>query len=71
MSAQQFEGFAASPSELRSVTVDFPPGLTINPDAADGQSACTESQANFGSKGPANCPDNSKIGTFSHRVLRP
>ena len=42
-----------------------PQGLTINPDAADGQSACTDAQANFDSEGPANCPDNSKIGTLS------
>ena len=26
---------------------------------------CTEAQANFGSEGPAHCPDNAKIGTFS------
>ena len=63
--APQFEGFSASPSELRSAIVTMPPGFTINPDAADGQSACTDAQANFGSEGPANCPDNSKIGTFS------
>ena len=43
----------------------LPPGFTINPDAADGQSECTEAQANFGSEGPAQCPDNSKIGTFT------
>ena len=31
-------GFAASPSEIESATVTLPPGFTINPDAADGQS---------------------------------
>ncbi len=64
LSAPQFEGFAASPSEIKSVTVELPEELTINPDAADGQSSCLDSQANFGSEGPAACPDNSKIGTF-------
>ncbi len=64
LSTQQFEGFAASPSEIKSATVTLPPGLTINPDAADGQSDCTDAQANFGSEGPAECPDNAKIGTF-------
>jgi hypothetical protein len=63
--ASQFEGFAASPSEVRSVSVALPPGLTINPDAADGQSACADQQANFGTEAPAACPDNSKIGTFA------
>ena len=65
MSAQQFEGFAASPSEIKSVILTLPPGFTINPDAADGQSDCTDAQANFGSEGPAECPDNAKIGTFA------
>jgi hypothetical protein len=58
-------GFAVTPSAIRSAIVTLPPGLTINPDAADGQSDCTEAQANFGSEGPSECPDNAKIGTFS------
>ena len=41
-----------------------PKAFTINPDAADGQSACTDAQANFGTEGPAECPDHAKIGTF-------
>jgi hypothetical protein len=56
---------APSPSELRSTTLTLPEGLTINPDAADGQSACKDSEANFGSEGPSNCPDNAKIGTVT------
>ncbi len=65
LSTEQFLGEAVSPAEIRSATVTLPDGFTINPDAADGQSACTDAQANFGSDGPAACPDNSKIGTFS------
>ena len=56
---------ATTPSELRGAIVTLPEGLTINPDAADGQRACTDSEANFGSEGPANCPDNAKIGTVT------
>jgi len=63
--APQAEGHAASPSEIRSSIVTMPPGFAINPDAADGQSACTQAQANFGSEGLAECPDQSKIGTFA------
>ena len=63
LSDPQFLGFAASPSELESSTVVLPPGLTINPDAADGQTACTDAEARFGSEEPAQCPDNAKIGT--------
>ncbi len=65
LKAPQFEGFAASPSELHSARVVLPEGFTINPDGADGQSACLDSQANFDSEGPAECPDNSKIGTIT------
>ncbi len=65
LSAPQFLGLAASPSEIKAATVTLPEGFTINPDAADGQSACADDQANFGSEGPAECPDHSKIGTFS------
>ena len=56
---------ATTPSELRSAVVTLPEGLTINPDAADGQSACTDAEANFNSEAPAECPDNAKIGTVS------
>ena len=65
LSAPQFLSFASSPSELKAATVILPPGFTINPDAADGQSACSDAQANFESEGPAECPDTSKIGTFA------
>ncbi|HEY7256481.1 MAG TPA: hypothetical protein VH476_07325 [Solirubrobacterales bacterium] len=54
-----------TPSELRTATVVLPEGLTINPDAADGQTACQDSEANFGSDAAANCPDKSKIGTVT------
>jgi hypothetical protein len=60
----QFLTKAAAPSEIKSADVTLPPGFTINPDAADGQTACTDAAANFGSEGAANCPDTSKIGTF-------
>jgi hypothetical protein len=59
----QFLGFAASPSQIRNATVTLPPGLTINPDAADGQTACSDALAKFGTEEPAECPDSSKIGT--------
>ncbi len=64
LSAPQFLGFAASPSEIKKAVVALPEGLTVNPDAADGQTMCTDAQANFHSEGPAECPNNAKIGTF-------
>ena len=62
--AAQLLSRSPSPSTIRSADVILPEGLSINPDAADGQTACTEAQAAFGSEGPANCPDSSKIGRF-------
>ncbi len=65
LKAEQFlEGTAPSQSELRTATLTLPQGLTINPDAADGQTSCTAAEAGFGSSRPGNCPDSSKIGTM-------
>jgi hypothetical protein len=69
MKAPQFEGFANSPSEIRSASVTLPPGVTINPDAADGQTACSDAMARFGTELPPLCPDSSKIGNFD--ILTP
>jgi hypothetical protein len=65
MKAPQPLGKANTPSPIRTAILRLPDGLTINPDAADGQTACPDSDANFNSEGPAECPDNSKIGTFA------
>ena len=64
LKAPLFESQAASPSNIRSAVLTLPEGLSINPDAADGQTACTDAQASFNSEAPARCPDNSKIGNF-------
>ena len=64
LKADQFlAGEAPSPSTLRSATLTLPEGLTVNPDAADGQTSCTDVEAGFKSNNPGRCPDNSKIGT--------
>ena len=63
--ADQFlSGSAPSPSTLRTAVMTLPEGMTINPDAADGQTACTDEQARFGTNAAGRCPDNSKIGTI-------
>ena len=72
LSNQQFLGFANAPAQLRTAVVTLAEGLTVNPDAADGQTACTDAEANFNSEGPQHCPDNAKIGTVSiHTVALP
>lgn len=65
LQSPQFLTRAATPSQIRSSIVTLPEGFTINPDAADGQGACTDRQANFNAEEPSNCPDQSKIGTFA------
>jgi hypothetical protein len=64
MQAPQPLGQSTTPSPIQSAILTLPEGLTVNPDAADGQTACPDALANFGSEGPAQCPDNAKIGTF-------
>jgi len=65
LQAKQFESDALSPSQIKEATVTLPPGLTINPDAADGQQACPDALANFDSEGPAECQDAKSGATYS------
>ena len=66
--AAQPMGRSPTPSSIRSAEVLLPEGLSVNPDAADGQTACTDAQANFASEAPAQCPNSSKIGRFDIRT---
>jgi hypothetical protein len=50
-------------SHLKRAVVVFPAGLTINPSAANGLDACTDTQLNLKSKAPVSCPDASKVAT--------
>jgi hypothetical protein len=69
LKAEQFlTGVAPAQSSLRSGTLTLPPGLTINPDAADGQTSCSDTEANFGTSLRGQCPDNAKIGTVDVRT---
>jgi hypothetical protein len=51
-----------SPSELRRFSLTLPKGMTVNPSAADGKTACTDAQSAIGSLEPAECPESSKVG---------
>ncbi len=53
-----------SASELKGTTVTLPEGFSINPNAADGKTSCSDDQANFGTTLPAECPEISKIGSL-------
>ena len=45
----------------------MPPGLTINPDAADGQTACREAEANFGTEAAGRMPRQLEDRNFPAR----
>ena len=61
---QQLSPTTPSPSELRGATVTLPPGFSINPNAADGKTSCSDTDANFGTEEAANCPEFAKIGSL-------
>ncbi len=54
-------------ADLRQTVVTLPPGLVINPSAANGLGSCSEEQIGYLGKheagAPAGCPDSAKIGT--------
>jgi hypothetical protein len=54
-----------SDSQIRATTVTLPEGFSINPNAADGKTSCSDSQASFGTEEEAHCPEFSKVGTLS------
>jgi hypothetical protein len=59
------EGTATATAHLRDATVTLPAGLAVNPSAATGRSGCSAAQIGLGQEGPAQCPDNSKVGTVT------
>jgi hypothetical protein len=60
---------APSDSEIKAVTVTLPNGFSINPNAADGKTSCSDTpednEAAFGTEEEAKCPEYSKVGTLS------
>lgn len=61
-------------SHVKDVSVTLPPGMTINPSAANGLEACTDGQlaANAGVPGGEACPEASRIGSVAvHTPLLP
>jgi hypothetical protein len=51
-----------STATMREAKVTLPPGMTINPGAADGLAACSDQQVGFHEEVEAQCPDASKLG---------
>lgn len=61
--AQSTNPVGLATAQLREVTVSAPPGVTLNPGAADGLQACSDSQFAAGSPDPADCPGASAVGS--------
>jgi hypothetical protein len=62
---QELSPVTPSPSEIRALTTTLPEGFSINPNAADGKTACHDVEAKFGTTEEAQCPDFAKIGSAS------
>lgn len=71
---QNEEYVSLSTANLRDVRVSLPPGLVVNPSAANGLQGCSESQIGRApdeeghlrfTEMPASCPPASKIGTVA------
>jgi hypothetical protein len=62
--SQAFGPNGIAPADLKSAAVALPDGMTLNPAAAEGLAACTDSDLRLGLEGPAQCPEASKIGSL-------
>ena len=61
---QQLSPTVPSPSELRAATVTLPAGFSINSNAVDGKTSCSDAEANFGTRIAAECPEFAKVGSL-------
>jgi hypothetical protein len=62
MSTPEEEGELAS-AQMKDVTVELPPGLTVSPGGAVGLALCSDAQLGLGSESTPSCPSASKVGT--------
>ena len=54
-----------SASQIRAATITLPEGFSINPNAADGKTSCSDAEARIGTREEASCPEHAKVGNLS------
>jgi hypothetical protein len=59
---QNKNGLGLDTAHLKRATVTLPPGVSVDPSAANGLTSCSLAQFDQFSEGPADCPASSKIG---------
>jgi hypothetical protein len=52
-------------ADIKDAHVTLPEGMTLNPSAAHGLEACTESEIAIGKRTPVSCPAASKVGSVT------
>jgi len=62
MSMPEAEGELAN-AQMKDVTVELPPGLTVSPGRTGGLAICSDAQFGLGSESTPSCPPASKVGT--------
>ncbi|HKT84365.1 MAG TPA: hypothetical protein VJQ84_11060, partial [Solirubrobacterales bacterium] len=50
-------------AQMRDVSVDLPPGLTVSPGGAAGLAICSDAQFGLGNEAEAACPPAARVGT--------
>jgi hypothetical protein len=55
-------------SQVRNASITLPEGMTLNPAAGQGMTACTPAEIGIKTRNPVTCPANSKLGTVTLTV---
>jgi len=63
LSVPQEEAGELATAQLRDVSMEMPPGITVSLGAAAGLALCTSAQLDVDSTDPASCPAASQVGT--------
>jgi hypothetical protein len=62
---QELSPTTPSPSQIKASTTVLPKGFSLNSNAADGKVACADAASAIGTRGPATCPEFSKVGSLT------